>query len=129
MENQNTYFLKIQGKCNIPIPLHIGHNYKIVADCSVTQEQKDDAENGTYDITYKIVPITAEVSVNNGPVIKAKDPRKNSVKVRNMLWKQYFNEGGIDDFDRVYDEATWFILSMMPQIYQEAIKRIHDKKN
>ncbi len=128
MENSNkTYFLKVQGKANIPVPLGIGHNYKIVCDCSVTQEQRDDNEAGGLDITYKAVPLTIEVSVDNGPTIKAKDPRKNSVKIRNMLWKQFFNEGGIEDFDKVYDEATWVIISMMPQIYREATKRIENK--
>ncbi len=124
---QQTYFLKLQGKANIPLPLAIGHNYKVVADCSITQEQRDDDEAGGVNITYKAQPITCEISQGNGPVIKAKDPRKNSVKVRNMLWKQYFNEGGVEDFDRVYDEATYVILSMMPQIYREALKRIENK--
>ena len=123
----DTYFLKFHGKANIPSPLSIGHNFKVVADCSITQEQKDDNEDGTMSITYKAEPLTVEIGVNNGPTIKAKDPRKNSVKIRNMLWKQYFNEGGVEDFDRVYDEATWAILSMMPQIYREALKRIENK--
>lgn len=127
MENKNTYFIKLSGKANIPVPLPIGHNYRIIADCSVVQEQKDDDESGGYNITYKACPITVEVGVGNGPTIKARDPRKNSVKIRNILFKQYFNEGGIIDFDKVYDEATWVILSMMPLIYREAIKRIENK--
>lgn len=127
MENQSTYFIKLQGKANIPVPLNIGHNFKVVADCSITQEQKDDNEAGGFDVTYKAVPLTVEISVDNGPTIKAKDPRRNSVKVRNFLWKTYFNEGGVEDFDRVYDEATYVILSQMPQIYREALRRIEEK--
>lgn len=127
MEKQNTYFLKVQGKANIAVPLAIGHNFTVEAACSITQEQKDDNEAGGFDITYKAVPQTIEIRKDNGPTIKAKDPRRNSAKIRNMLWKQHFNEGGIEDFDRVYDEATWVILSMMPAIYREAIKRLETK--
>lgn len=128
MENKDTYFIKIQGKANIPEPLNIGHNFKIVADCSITQEQKDDDERGGFDITYKAEPIIVEIIKDNGEVVKGKDPRKNSVRIRNFLWKTYFNEGGIQDFDQVYDEATWVILSMMPEIYRETIKRLEAKK-
>lgn len=128
MDKQNTYFIKLMGKANIPTPLGIGHNYKVVADCSITQEQKDDAENGGLDITYKAVPLTVEITQDNGETVKAKDPRRNSVKIRNMLWKEYFNDtGGAEDFSKVYDEATWVILSMMPHIYRETIKRMENK--
>ncbi len=131
MENKtDTYFIKLQGKANIPEPLYVGHNFKVVADCSITQEQKDDNEDGTFSITYKAQPVTCEIFQDNGPTIKAADPRRNSVKVRNMLWKEFFNDtGGAEDFDRVYDEATWVILSMMPQIYREAIKRLSNRKD
>lgn len=125
--DKNTYFIKLSGKANIPVALSIGHNFKITSDCSITQEQRDDNEAGGLDITYKAVPVTVEILSNNGPVIKAKDPRKNSAKVRNLLWKQHFNEGGVEDFDRVYDEATWVILAMIPQIYRDAIKRLENK--
>jgi len=124
---KNTYFLKLQGKVNIPIPLAIGHNFKVVSDCSITEEKRVDNENGTFDMVYKAVPITCEIGVDNGPTIKAKDPRRNSQKIRNILWKQHFNEGGVEDFDKVYDEATWVILSMIPQIYRDALKRIENK--
>jgi hypothetical protein len=128
MENNHTYFIKLQGKANIPVPLHIGHNFKVTSDCSITQEQKDDNEDGGYDITYKAVPVTVEIGVDNGPTVRARDPRRNSQKIRNMLWKVWFNEGSLDDFDAIYDEATYVILSMMPAIFREASKRIEDRK-
>lgn len=125
---ENTYFLKIQGKANIPKPLSIGHNFKVICDCSITQKQEDDNEAGGLDITWKAVPLNMEIGQDNGEIVKAKDPRKNSVKIRNMLWKEYFNDtGGAADFDKVYDEATWAILSMMPQIYREALRRLETK--
>lgn len=125
---EKTYFVKINGKVNVPFVLAIGHNYKLEADCSVTQEQRDDNEAGGLDVTYKMVPLTATITKDNGEIVRAKDPRKNSIRIRNTLWKEYFNDtGGAADFDRVYNEATWVILSMMPQIYREAIKRLDNK--
>ena len=93
MENNQIYYLKIAGKVNIPTELSIGHNYKLTADCSIVSEQKSDLDNGEYSITYKLVPLTAEVIRDNGETVKAKDPRRNSEKFRNRLWKLWDSEG------------------------------------
>lgn len=127
MEN---YFVKIQGKANIPTALAIGHNYVVMNDCSITSEQRVDNNDGTFDVIYKAEPLTMTIQKDNGETVKAKDPRKNSVKIRNMLWKEFFNDtGGAEDFDKVYEQATWVILSMMPTIYREAIRRIENKND
>jgi hypothetical protein len=120
-----TYYIKIQGKANIPEALSIGHNFKVVADCSVTQEQRDDNEDGTLDVTYKVVPVTAEISKDNGPTIKAVDPRRNSQKIRNYLFKHYHDEGVVEPFDEVYDAFTFEVMSMTPQLLRGALKRIN----
>lgn len=124
----NSYYIKIIGKANIPQALEIGHNFKVIADCSVTQEQKDDNENGTYDITYKVVPITAEISKDNGPTIKATDPRRNSQKIRNYLFKHYHDEGVVEGFDEIYDAFTFEVMANTPQMLRAAIKRVNHEK-
>lgn len=121
MEN---YFIKIQGKANVPSRVEIGHNYKLVCDCSVTQEQRVDNDDGTFDVIAKVEPITIEISKDNGEVIKAKDPRKNSQKMRNYLFKIYHEEGFIEDFDRVYDAFTYEVMGMTPGLLRNAIKRV-----
>ena len=121
----DTYYIKLQGKANIPTPLSIGHNFKIISDCSITGETKTDNEDGTFSITWKAEPITIEISKDNGEVIKAKDPRKNSQKIRNYLFKIYSDEGAIENFDMVYDAFTQEVMSMTPQLYREAIKRLN----
>lgn len=82
-----TYFVKINGKANIPVPLGIGHNYRLTADCSITSETRTDNADGTFDVVYRIEPITVEIGRDNGEIVKAKDPRKNSVKFRKACWK------------------------------------------
>ena len=120
-----TYFVKIHGKANIPSPLPIGHNYHLEADCSVVSESKEDNENGEFNITYKLVPITVEVTKDNGEVVKAKDPRKNSQKIRNYLFKIYASEGYTEDFDRLYDAFTQEVMAVTPNLIREAIKRLN----
>ena len=124
-EKKDLYFIKLNGKANIPVPLSIGHNFHVISDCSITQEQKDDNEDGTMSITYKAEPITCEISQDNGQTIKAKDPRKNSQKIRNTLWKHYFNEGIVEPFDDVYDAATIEMIMFMPEILRRAVKRLN----
>lgn len=125
--NEN-YFLKIQGKVNIPERVEIGHNYKLTADCSITSETRIDNENGEFDLVFKVEPITAEIQKDNGKVIKAKDPRKNSQKMRNYLFKIYSAEGYTEDFDSVYDAFTWEVMGMTPELLRQAIKRINGEK-
>lgn len=120
------YYIKIQGKANIPNALSIGHNFKITSDCSITSQTKTDNDDGTFSVTFKAEPITVEIQKDNGEVIKAKDPRKNSQKIRNYLFKHYFNEGVIEDFDRVYDAFTLEVMAMTPQLLREAVKRVNE---
>ena len=83
---EETYFIKISGKANIPERLEVDKNYHIACDCSITQEQKDSNENGSYNITFKAEPMTVEILKSNGKIIKARDPRRNSQKFRNYLY-------------------------------------------
>lgn len=121
----NNYFIKITGKVNIPIPITIGHNYKLVADCSVVSEQKNDNENGEFDIIYKMIPITLEVAKDNGEFIKAKDPRRNSEKFRKYLWKLWSESEAVTmDFDDIYEKVTYKAMAELPQILREVIKEL-----
>jgi len=119
------YYIKLQGKANIPQALSIGHNWKVEADCSIVSEQREDLENGEFSVTYKAVPVTISIQQDNGEVIRAKDPRKNSLRVRNYLFKCYADEGYTEDFDRVYAEFTNEVMLMTPRLLVEAIKRIN----
>jgi hypothetical protein len=125
---KETYYIKLQGKANIPKPLKIGHNWKITSDCSIVSESKEDNEDGSFSIIYKAVPVTVDIESDNGEVVKAKDPRKNSVKIRNRLFKIYADEGYVEDFDRVYDAFTSEVMFMIPSLLREAIKRVNNEK-
>jgi hypothetical protein len=69
--------------------------------------------------------VTVEIEKDNGEVIKAADPRKNSVKFRNYLRKLYFDDGCVEDFDRVYDSVIDESMAIMPHLFREALKRLN----
>lgn len=110
------YFIKIIGKANIPTPLSIGHNYNVTMDCSITAENKVDNEDSTFDIIYKVEPVTATIQKDNGEVVKAKDPRKNSTKIRNYLHRIWSERDIGLDFEDYYTTVTNKILRDLPFI-------------
>ena len=113
----DTYYVKVQGKANIANKLEIGHNYKLVSDASIVGENRIDNEDGTYDVVYKMVPITVEISKDNGPIVKAKDTRKNSVQFRKACW-MVSNNNQIDD-ERFYDFATKRCMGLLDTLADE----------
>ena len=124
---QDTYFIKVQGKANIPERLEVDKNYHIACDCSITQEKKDSNENGTYNITFKAEPMTVEILKNNGSVIKAKDPRRNSQKFRNYLYKLWNEDGCIYPFEEVYEQVVYEAMGVMPNLLRSVIKKLDEK--
>jgi hypothetical protein len=115
--NQNnekeTYYVRINGKANIPERLCLGHNYKLEADCSITSENKVDNENGEFDVIFKVEPITVSITRDNGTIVKAKDPRKNSTKIRNLLYFKWKELNEPIDFEDYYTRFTNTVLVNM----------------
>ena len=119
----NEYVLKLTGKCSVPQSLEIGHNYKITIDGSITAETRSDNENGTFNVYYKFVPIVAEIQKDNGPVIKTKDTRSMSTKLRKVIyWLWQNNEKEIRDPEIAYQETMNAILGDVEFLYRKALE-------
>lgn len=117
----NEHVVKLTGKANIPKELELGHNYKLVIDGEITAITESNNDDGTFDRYYKFVPILVKIELDNGETIKARDNRKNSQKIRNMLYKWYENtptDGR--DFDTVYEMFTKQILLDMEDLYEKS---------
>lgn len=127
MDN-NTYYIRLSGKANIPLPLSIGHNFTVVSDMSITGENKTDNEDGTFSITWKAEPITCEVTKDNGEKIKAKDTRSESQLTRSLIWKRWVNAASPYEFDTLYQECGRVIRSHIDAIIDEAEERLKNGK-
>jgi len=122
--NINSYSLKLSGKAELPEDIQIGDNYHVSLEGTVESESTHDNHDGTYSKIYTFKPVKVDLLDPKGKALRLKDPRKNSQKIRNFLWKLHEQEGYGEDFERVYDEATWIILRDMPITLREAIKKI-----
>lgn len=120
----STYFIALRGNANISECLEIGKNYRIVSEGSITEKKEVDNFDGTKNTTFRFEPVVIEIKDELGTTIRARDPRKNSQKIRSFLFKIYSDEGYTEDFDSFYDAATQEILSTMPAIARQAHKRL-----
>ena len=105
------FYLKLNGKVNIPEKLELGHNYHAILGGSITKEERLDLNNGDFAITAKFEPITCEVLTPKGKTLKAKDKRKMSQKLRGrifMIWQEGQEQM---DFDEYYEKRMKEIIT------------------
>jgi hypothetical protein len=95
---------------------------------SITGYKFESNDNGTADKIYDFKPVLIELLTPKGKTLKTKDPRKNSVKIRNYLFKIYVAEGYTEPFDDVYDAFCWEVMGNTPNLLREAVKRINGEK-
>ncbi len=98
------FYLKLNGKVNIPERLEIGHNYHISLAGSITKEERADNNDGSFLVSWKFEPITCEVLTNKGLRIKATDKRKLSQKLRGRLFMIWQESGESMDFADYYEK-------------------------
>ena len=124
----NSHVLKLKGNSELPEALEIASNYHIALEGAVTGYKVEDNENGTVDYIYDFKPIKVDLLTPKGKSLKLKDNRKNSVKIRNYLFKIYTSEGVVENFDDVYDAFCWEVMGNTPNLLREAVKRINGEK-
>jgi hypothetical protein len=115
------------GKAELPKEIKEGANYHISCEGAIVSSSLNDNEDGTWNKVYTFKPIKVELLDPLGETLKLKDPRKNSQKIRNYLFKIYSDEGFVEPFDDVYDQFTNEVMCMTPQLLRGAIIRINKK--
>lgn len=119
----NSYFVKISGKANIPEPLELGNGYKIVLEGEITASSDFSLQNGTFDRTFTYRPALATVEDDKGRVIKAKDLRSWSSKLRRTLYHVW--EGENDEtitHEEHYERFMKYLFSKVYDLAEEAKK-------
>jgi hypothetical protein len=129
---RNDHVLKLTGKAELPNSLEIGTNYEVKIKGSITSLTEADKFDGTHVIYYKFEPVLIEVINEIGKTLKLKDKRRVSQKIRNMAWKEFDSlppteMGEYHEFEDVYEELGYVIMSKMGSLIKEALHRMENK--
>ena|SRR3990167_5746658 len=110
---ENEYYVRLSGKANIPEPLEIGRNYKLITSGTITSFTESDLNDGRHVIYYKYAPILVELVDDLGESIRAKDTRSLSSLFRARMWKWWSNSPQGLEFDQFYE-------TLMQRMIQQA---------
>lgn len=106
----SSHYIKLQGKAELPAPLHMGENYDVTLSGSVIKTSDHDNQDGTVNREYVFKPIKMEVVNELGESIKAKDTRSNSQLLRSLLWKKWVNAASSIPFEDWYAKFTYGVM-------------------
>lgn len=118
----DNFFLKLTGKVNVPKNFEIGHNYRVVLDGSVTNEQKSDNEDGTFTYTATFEPIIAEIKKDHGEMVRSKDRRSWSTKIRHMLYRIWEANDDPRPHEQAYEDTMKYVVMVLDDLYDKARK-------
>lgn len=119
----NSHWLKLAGKVNIDRELHLDHGYKVRIEGAIPSSQDISNEDGTYDRVYKFIPILCEIEDEKGEVIKAKDTRSYSQKLRRRLYQCWEVHQTDLTHEEHYERVMKYILSHAYEIEEEALRQ------
>lgn len=108
---KNEYVIKLSGKASISQDLKIGKNYTIKAEGTITSKTESDNDDGTHTFYSKFQPIIIEITAEGEKAIRAKDIRRQSQKLRGILWRQWGEKNEEIEFENFYNKRMAEILS------------------
>lgn len=104
MEKKITeHVIKLSGKATLLEPIDISKKYKVEVDGSVISTTDEDNQDGSYTRYYKYQPVLVRVLGDLGEVIKAKDIRKWSQKLRAVITHRWEESQEPIDSEEYYD--------------------------
>ena len=97
--------IKITGSQNISEDLEMDTEYDLSLRAECKSYKPSSNDNGTVNITYYLSLTGDKFEISDGKkVIKAKDKRKRSQKMRNCFYMIWQEKGSIGEFEDYYDQ-------------------------
>jgi ribosomal 50S subunit-recycling heat shock protein len=120
----NEYILKLTGAASLLEPLENDKDYLISVDGSIVKKSEEPNDDGTMNITFTFKPKTIEILKDNGQTIKSKDIRRNSQKLRAMIYYLYQESGTEMEQEEFYDKFMGKLMSHFEGVvaYLKSIK-------
>ena len=97
------YILKLSGKASLLEELINDHEYNLKVNGEITEETEKSNNDGSYNILYKFQPKIIEIESDSGEVVKTKDIKRKSQKLRGALYYLWQDSKTKLDQDEFYD--------------------------
>ena len=107
----DSFVIKLSGKAELPQPLELGHNFRVLLEGSITEQTIADNDDGTKTHYFKFKPIVVEAITEKGERMRAKDTRSRSQQLRSLLFKKWRETNEPKGFEEYYDEQMVRIMS------------------
>ena len=116
--NINSHYLKLSGKVEVPDSLELGHAYKVTVDGEVDSVTDHNNHDGSFDRSYKLLPLALEVLDDHGETISRKDVRSKSQLVPSRFWSIWHKQ--VDetrDDKEVYNDCMDWVVRHADEVY------------
>ena len=103
---KDSHAIKFTGKAELEWPVTIDRNYTAGIQWSITNVSTSPNWDGSFSYVYSFRPIHVLIHDETWETIKAKDPRKNSEKLRSKIkhdWDRWLIGTEYREFDDCYD--------------------------
>lgn len=110
------HILKLTGSHPLSEPLDATKYARITTEIQIYEVSKRDNQDGSYTLVYKAKAVSAVDAEQSGKVIKGKDKKSWSKKMRGGIYI-LGQEIGVADDEQFYDEFMPKIIAHLPQIY------------
>lgn len=122
-EEKDDYILKLTGKAELPEPLEIGNNFKVVIQRAITEKKERDNEKGGRIYTWTFEPVLIETIDHIGKTLKAKDVRRVSQRLRARSFV-YWKENNIqEDFELWYSQIGEKMIFFFEELTEFILKK------
>ena len=112
--DSNSYTARIVGLSELPEALEIGHDYTIVITANCNKISKQDNEDGSFTFNHSLRQLMAQITSDDGKVIKVKDKKSQSQKLRAQIILQAIEEG--KDSEVEYDLLMGKLRHYWPEV-------------
>ena len=120
--NINSHKLKILGTVELPEALKEAHNYHIAVEGEIRGSSTDTNDDGSFDLTYKFRMIKLELLKDKGEVIKSKDNRKMSQKLRGAIYFHQSANHPDENEDAFYQKSMGLIIRNIGRVLPYLLK-------
>ena len=120
------YILKLSGKASLLQEIENDKEYNLRVNGETTAKTEVPNGDGSYNIIYKFQPKIIEIEGEGGEIIKTKDLRKKSQKLRGALYYLWQEQSGNLDQDEFYDRFMDKLLANLNGVV-EYLHNIKDK--